>query len=155
MDRGLLPHDHFSVGGRCRSHQRAGTASLGADSTTLGWRSAWIPPFTCYRMDRAASVLVLVGNDGAYMDVSARHCPCPERVLLALCNWNDNCRRHRIGGGNCDVLAVKVLPNVNERRGPVRHGRSDPMAMLSRRFLVSNCTSLASCQDGWKPPTSL
>ena len=72
MHRGLLPHDHFSVGGRRRSNQRAGTASFGSDATTLGvvlgFRRS---PAT--RMDRAASVLVLVGTDGPYMDVSTRH----------------------------------------------------------------------------------
>lgn len=130
MDRGLLPYDYFGVGGRSRSRQRADAASFRADSTTLGWSSARVPPLASYRMDRTALVFVLVGIDGFYMAATTRHWPFFDNAFLALGNRNDNRRAHRIGGGNCDVLATRVRFLVNECRSPVHHDRSSAMAML-------------------------
>ena len=43
-----------------------------AVSTALGWSSARVPPFTCYWMDKAAIVFILVGSHGAYMAATTR-----------------------------------------------------------------------------------
>ena len=143
MDRGLLPYDYFGVGGRGRSRQRAGAASFHADSTTVGGSGARVSPLASCRMDRAALILVLVATDGCYMAATTRHCPFSDNALLALGNRNDHRRGHRIGGGNCDVLAPKVHSLVDECRSPVHPARSNAMAMLSCRFLARDCASLA------------
>jgi hypothetical protein len=148
LDCGLLPHNHFGVGGRRRPRKRAGAASCGANSATLGWRRAWIPTFARYRMARAAIVFILAGIDGAHMAGSTRHYPCLDRALLTPSNRNDDGRRNRISGWNCNVLALQVLSLVNECRGPVRHSRCVSMDMLSCRLLVCNCASLTCYQEG-------